>query len=55
MRLAQDGDIGTVFLGSTDHELAGQEIAEISRGVEMQLAIGFQQALRRKLLLAEFQ
>jgi hypothetical protein len=53
--LAQDGNIGTVLLGSAEHELAGQEIAVISRGVVMQLAVGFQQALRRKLVLAQFQ
>jgi len=52
-RLAQDGNIGNVFLTPACHELAGQEIAEISRSVEMQLAVGFQQALRRKLMLTQ--
>jgi len=53
--LAQDGDIGTILLGSAQHELAGQEVVEVPRGVEMQLAMGFEQPLGWKLLFAQFQ
>src|SRR5690348_9054536 len=54
-RLAQDCHIDTVLLGSAEHELTGQEVAEIPWSVEMQPAIVLQQSLRRKFLLAQFQ
>ena len=52
-RCAQDCNIVEIFFRPASHQLAGQDIPQVVGYVEVQLLIRFEQAHRRKLILAE--
>ncbi len=51
--LAQDVDIGKVFCCSACHELASQDVSEVTWDIQVQLLTGFEQVHRRQLVSAQ--